>query len=227
MPKSLFITQTINYLALYLFFRLWSDSTWYQNKEKEIIFIAVTYTISLAVGWFAWLFRPIKIQITQSNTIGSGETQTIILHSGGREKTTQEMRTIKLTINILRRTSIWWWLLIHYLNKKKLCLEVSTVPSGLEIQVNDRFQLSEIERTQEGFKIKLNPLLHSLNKQIGTFEISQTYLYSVTEHEELQIPSNLSVSINPFLSVDSKPIKLLYLLVNFKTDLHEIKYYKK
>lgn len=227
MPKSLFITQTINYLALYLFFRLWSDSTWYQNKEKEIIFILATYTISLAIGWFTWLFRPLKIQITQSNTIGSAESQTIILHSGGKEKTIQEMRTIKLTINIFRRTSLWWWLLMKYLKKKTLYLEASTVPSGLEIQVLNRLQLSEVERTQEGFKIKLNPLLHRLNNQIGNFEVSQTYLYLVTEHPDLQIPSNLTVSINPFLSVNSKPIKLLYLLINFKTSMHEIKYYKK
>ncbi|MEM4996344.1 hypothetical protein WKH56_27565 [Priestia sp. SB1] len=227
MPKAMFLTQTINYITLYFIFHFWNDSTWYQNKEKEIAFIVATYLLSLLVGWFAWLLRPIKIEIKQTNNVGSDISQTIILNQHGETKTDQSLRTIKLEVKISRRRSIWWWLLIKWIKARKLAIEVEPVPSGMLLQANERFQVSEIESSNYGFKIELSTLLVQLYNQPGTFSIGKTYLYSVTEHEDITIPSNLSSIVSPYISINSKPIKLLNLLINHKVVEHEIKFFKK
>ncbi len=219
--------QTIQYIALYFIFRFWSDSTWYQNKEKEILFVAITYIFSLLIGWFSWLLRPIKIEVTQSNNLGSGIDQTLIVQVDGENKTDQSLKTIKLELTISRKVSLWWWLLMWRLKKKKIYLEIDPIPYGMLLQAHERFQIEEVSSTINGFIIDLSDLIIQLNNQIGKFSIKKTYLYSVTEHEDLTVPSNMSSVVQPKLTLNSKPIKFLHLLIDFKTSKHEIKFFKK
>jgi heme/copper-type cytochrome/quinol oxidase subunit 2 len=227
LQRTVFIMQTIQYIALYFIFRFWSGSTWYQNKEKEIIFVVVTYILYLIVGWFTWLLRPIIIEVKQTNSLGSGINQTLILQVDGETKTDQSLKTVKLELKVSRRGSIWWWLLMKLLSGKELCLEVEPVPDGMLLQANERFQTQELESTANGFKIDLTKLFNQLHNQVGKLSIEKTYLYSVTEHPDITIPSNLTSVVQPKLTLKSKPIKLLRLFIDFKTSQHEIKFFKK
>lgn len=220
--------QTIQYIALYFIFSFfWRDSSWYQNKQKEIIFVVVTYILYLIVGWFTWLLRPIIIEVKQTNSLGSGINQTLILQADGEIKTDQKLRTVKLELKVSRKGSIWWWFLMRSLNGKELYLEIEPVPDGMLLQANERFQIQELESTDTGFKIDLAKLLIQLRSQVGKLSIEKTYLYSVTEHPDITIPSNLSSIIQPKLMLKNKPIKLLRLFIDFKTSQHEIKFFKK
>jgi len=219
--------QTIQYIALYFIFRFWNDSTWYQNKEKEIVFIVVTYLLYLLVGWFTWLLRPIKIEVKQTNSLGNGIDQTLILQVDGTTKTDQSLKTVKLELKISRRGSIWWRLLMRIIKGKKLCLEVDPVPEGMFLQAKEHFQIQEVTSTYSGFEIDLTQLMNQLYNQIGKLSIDKTYLYFVTEHQDITIPSNLSSVVQPKLTLNSKPIKFLHLFIDFKTSQHEIKFFKK
>lgn len=219
--------QTVQFIALYFIFRFWSDSTWYQNKEKEILFVVVTYLFSLMLGWFTWILRPIKIEVKQTNQLGSGIDQTLIVQVNGESKTDQNLKTVKLELVINRKISIWWWLLMLRLKKQDVQLVVAPVPHGMLLQAHDRFQISEVTSTENGFNIDLSDFLIQLRNQIGKLSIEKTYLYSVTEHEDITIPSNMSSVVQPMLTVNGKPIKLLHLLIDFDTNQHEIKFFKK
>ena len=219
--------QTIQYAALYFIFRFWSDSTWYKNKEKELVFILVSYLLYLIVGCFTWLLRPILIEVKQTNSLGSGIDQTIILQIGGDNKTDQSLKIVKLELKISRSGSLWWRILLRIIKKKKLCLEVAPIPEGMLLQANERFQIEELSSTYNGFNIDLTKLINQLYTQSGKLSIDKTYLYFVTEHEDITLPSNLSSVVQPKLTLNSKPIRFLHLFINFKTSQHKIEFFKK
>ncbi len=219
--------QTIQFIALYFVFRLWSDSTWYQDKEKEILFVVVTYILYLMLGWFTWILRPIKIEVKQTNNLGNGIDQTLMVQVDGESKTDQSLKTVKLELIVSRKVSIWWWLLMWRVKRADVRLAVDPVPKGMLLQAHDRHQIEEVANTENGFSIDLSNIISQLSNQVGKLSIEKTYLYSVTEHEDITIPSNLSSVVQPVLTVNAKPMKLLHLLIDFSTSKHEIKFFKK
>lgn len=220
--------QTIQFLVLYFVFRLfWSDSSWYQDKEKEILFLVATYLVYLLVSWFSWLRRPLLIEINQSNNLGAGITQTIIVQIDGEVKTDQSQRTVSMEVKISRRSSIWWFLLKILIKNKPLKLIIEPLIKEITLQSHDVFSMEELRSTKTGFEIDVSELIKVLDKQHGELCVIKTYLYIIPEHQDIIMPANLTTVIQPRFTLESKLSKILILFMDFKTLGHEIKIFKK
>lgn len=226
MVRQLF-TFLLQYAVLIIGFSIWSGTPWYQNKEKEIAFLVCVFIVQAVISWFTWLFRPITIKITQDSKLGKGIEFTLVLVEKDQLSTVQLQRTVNLAIEITRRGSIWWRILLLLYRKKKIQLLVESVPKQLELQPQDVLLLSEVEVTETGFAISLNKMIEELWHQSGNFPVSISYPYFIADHPEYHIPNSLSAMVQPKLIVNNKPAIFLRALIRFDTDKHQIRFFRR
>lgn len=222
-----FVTQTIQFIILYLLFRSSTNEPWFQNKLRDTVVLLLSYIVFMIVPLFGWLFRPLVISVKQENKLGKAAGNTQILKEKNELKTPANQRTVNLTVEITRRGSVWWRFLMWRLKSRELKIIVEATPAELNIQGTDFVRLNEINITEKGFQIKLNSLLQSLNERTGSFTIAKSFPYFVTDHPDIHIPHNLSASVQPVLVTNGKKSFFTKLLIHFITEVHQIYVFKR
>lgn len=226
MERNFFLIQSIQFLTLYIIFQFWDNTSWWQDKEKEILFLVVSYLIYMILTSIIWFLKPISIEVNQSSIIGSDIEQTVVFQSNQEIKTHQMLRTIRVDVKLTRKKSIWWFLLLKLIQRRNLDVVIEPIPKGIYLQPKD-ITAEEIEITRDGYKINLNNLLEEMSTFSGTFEVARSYPYVLTDHEEIIIADNLSSIIIPRIYYNNKPVKFLSLLIKTAINKHNVRYYNK
>ncbi|MFK4431388.1 hypothetical protein COM08_15455 [Bacillus wiedmannii] len=227
MPKNVFLTQTLQFISLYLFLKITGTSTWHENKLKEISFVLITYCVYIVLSRFVYLLKPISIEISQTNNLGSNIQQTLIVKKDNEFKQSQSLRTVKLNMKVTRKNSVWWKILLSYIKNKNLIVSIEAVPRSFLLQAEDGGMTPELITSETGFHIHINELLEDMCYQNNEVTIDKTYTYFVVDHPDYYIPQSVSSIVQPRIIAGSKPLFLLSFFINFKSELHNIRYFNK
>lgn len=231
LDRKNFFTQTIQYiLLLFLFNQFWGEEKWLENKLRDSLLLIGIYLCFLLISWFSFLFRPLSITVTQNNALGNNIDFTLITQENNR-LSSELQRTVKLDLEITRKGSIWWRILLRLIKNKELFLEIEPTPRQLMIQAKDPFQNNEIVvDTQTGFKIRLNEMIN----EIGTLQtgkksitVTKVYPYYITNHTDIEIPDNLSASISPTFTVNGKSAKWLKLFLQLDIKEQKVRFFRR
>lgn len=236
MFKSIVIQQTVSFILFYILFSSLNDNTFYEDKKKEFIVFLIMYLLYMLSQAFLWLLKPIKINITQTNAVGEDIKQTIILKKDGENKTSQELRTIALKVELVKVKSIWWPLLKVCNNLRNISIMVEPVPQDLYLKYSNE-TISELKDIEYGFIIDLNSIFNQLYSQEGTMSVKKEYLYYVSDHPDIIIAEDITSVVKPYIVSSSKnkdfdsdrfkKILFLKLILKLSTTQHEVKYFVK
>lgn len=217
-----FFTQTIQFIIIYVIFHSSTSEPWFQNKLRDTIVLLISYLLFMVLPLFDWIFRPIKINVKQENKLGKAAGNTQMLFDKSGCLTPESQRTVNLTIEITRRGSIWWKILLAILKRKELSVVIEPVPNDLLLQGRDFARMREVEITEKGFFIKINSFLLDLSNRRSKLTIAKSFPYFVTDHPDIHIPHNLSASVQPIILVNGKKSFFINFFVNFAGENHQI-----
>ncbi|MCU7756896.1 hypothetical protein N7988_28115 (plasmid) [Bacillus cereus] len=231
LDRKNFFTQTIQYLLLLILFnQFWGEEKWFANKLRDSLLMIGIYISFLLVGWFSFLFRPISISVVQNNALGSNIEFTLITQEGNRISS-ELQRTVKLDLEVTRKGSVWWRILLRLIKNKELLLEVEPTPRQLMLQAKDQFQNDEIiVDNQTGFKISLNKIINDLGSlQTGknNVVITKTYPYYIANHTDISIPDNLSASVIPRFTVNGEGLKWLKFFIKLDIKEQKVRFFRR
>lgn len=224
---KLILTQTVQFLIILVFFHESTGQPWFDNKVRDSLILILSYIIFMIIPFFSWLFRPITISLKQESRLGRGIEVTPILMENNSMKTYQTLRTVNLSIEIVRRGSIWWRLLNWYLRNKKVNIVVKSTPDELSIQPEDPFLVDGVTMSKTGFKIDINPLINSMRSGNGRFSIHKTFPYIIADHPDIHISHNLSAVIQPKLYIGDRPSRFLKFFIKYETNNHQVGFFRR
>lgn len=224
---KLFLTQTFQFAILYIIFHSTTNEPWFQNKVRDTIVLLISYTVFMIIPFFQWLLNPVTIKVKQENKLGKAAGNTQILLENNAMKTPESQRTINLSIEITRRRSIWWHILMRNLKKKEVKILIEPVPSDVYLQAKDILTVREIEASTHGFFIEVNQVLEDLNLRTGSLTLSKSFPYFVVDHPDNSFPHNVSTSIQPLIIVNGKKNYLLSFLIKFISEEHQVVLFKR
>lgn len=224
---KLILTQTVQFALILIFFHESTGQPWFENKARDTLILVVSYTIFIIVPFFSWLFRPIVITIKQESRLGRGIEVTPILLENNTMKTHQTLRTVNLSIEIIRRGSIWWRFLNLYLKNKTVNILINSTPDELLIQPSDPILLNEVTVSKTGFKIDINPIIKSMESGNGKFSVNKSFPYIIADHPEIHISHNLSAIVQPKLYIGDSPSRILKLFIKYETNNHQIGFFRR
>lgn len=224
---KMILTQTFQFVLILVFFHESTGQPWFDNKLRDTIILVVSYFVYMVIPFFSWLFRPLVINLKQESRLGGGIDVTPILLENDVMKSHQTLRTVNLSIEIIRRGSVWWRILNWYLRKRTVNIVINSTPDELLIQPPDSFHLKNVLMGETGFTIDINSLIKDMRTGSGKFTINKSFPYIVADHPDIHISHNLSAIVQPKLLVGDKPSKFLKLFIKFETNNHKIVFFRR
>ncbi|WP_375524760.1 hypothetical protein [Paenibacillus terreus] len=221
------LTQTVQFILILVFFHESTGQPWFENKIRDSIILTMSYVIFMVIPFFSWLFRPITITLKQESRLGRGIEVTPIFVENNSMRTHQMLRTVNLSIEIVRRGSVWWRLLNWYLRNKTVNIVVNSTPDELLLQPTDPFLINEVIVSNTGFKIDINPLIKSMGSGNGKFSINKSFPYIIADHPDIHIAYNLSAVIQPKLYIGDRPSIFLKLFIKYETTNHQVVFFRR
>lgn len=221
------LTQTFQFALILVFFHGSTGQPWFENKVRDTIILLVSYFVYMVIPFFSWLFRPLVITLKQESRLGGGVDVTPILLENDAMKTHQTLRTVNLSIEIVRRGSIWWRILIWFLRQRTVNIVIHATPDELLIQPPDSLLLNDVSMGETGFSIDISLLIKSMRAGSGKFSINKSFPYIVADHPDIHISHNLSAIVQPKLYIGNKPSRFLKLFIKFETNNHKIVFFRR
>lgn len=235
--KKHLLNQTIKFILLLLFLLIFGRDDWFDDKLKDMLFVILYYLFFIFISSLSFIYRrPLKVKVRINNSLSEQEKSTTLYVKQNKLETVQDQRTIDLTISYKRQGSLWWRIILYLLRRKYIYLYIASTPSELDFQVLDNTYMKEVKLNNDnGFDINLNDLLNDLYKTEGEYGIRRKYQFFIIDHPDIQLPIDSTYKVIPriklkrqegiFLYIINRFI--LYVLLDFNTESHEIKYYKR
>lgn len=175
------LTQVIQFIIFYYGTRVfWGEEAWRNDKLKEMGFfliIGIIYTI-ISVSFYSF-GAPIKAKISQKNKQYKGDDTNFSVK--GRTKTPEHERTVEFQIEIIRRYSVWGYLVLKLLKNIDFVIEVEPLSDNVNIQVIDGNNITSIIQTAKGFSFNVGKYIQELLQNTDNCSVSKSIYYKIVE----------------------------------------------
>lgn len=199
------LIQLVSWMSLYFFI---SKLSWFDEKMEDIIIVILIAILSYLLSLFTLFYKPIHIIVLQRDFNHKEQEQLgIIIERQGNTNvisTKQLDRNIEVTLEIRRKKSLLWGLLLKGMKNFNIYIDFQLTYPAVTLTPTKMNRLCE-QNEEYGFNLILNSHIEKLSKATQDYGIIEGYNYypSFDDDDNLEyLQPKLQYLVDPKLKID-------------------------